>query len=62
MLELTEAARSGQLTAGDNHSPVQITVTAIAQVQQAGACVGGVGTTTNAGQQMVRALISAGNL
>ncbi|HEX3776089.1 MAG TPA: PilX N-terminal domain-containing pilus assembly protein [Polyangiaceae bacterium] len=61
MLELTEASRSGQLNAGDNHSPVQITVTAIAQVRPTGACVNGVGTTSNAGQQVVRALISAGN-
>jgi hypothetical protein len=61
MLELTEPTRSGQLTAGDNHSHVQITVTAIAQIQQAGVCVNGVGTTSSAGQQMVRALISAGN-
>jgi hypothetical protein len=62
MIELTDPARSGQLTAGDPHSPVQVTVTAIAQIQQAGACVNGVGTTSNAGQQMMRALISAGNL
>ena len=61
MLELTDASRSGKLSAGDTHSPIQVTVTAIAQVQQAGACVAGVGQTWNAGQQMMRALISAGN-
>jgi hypothetical protein len=62
MLELTDPARSGMLTPGDPHSPVTVTVTAIAQVQQNGACVNGVGTTSNAGQQVMRALISAGNL
>ena len=61
LIELTEPARSGQLTPGDPRSPVQITVTAVAQIQQAGACVNGVGTTSNAGQQTMRALISAGN-
>jgi hypothetical protein len=61
VVELTDPARTGQLTAGDTHSQVQVTVTAIAQVQQAGACVNGVGTSWNAGQQVMRALISAGN-
>ena len=62
IIELTDPARSGQLTAGDPHSPVQVTVTSVAQIQQAGACTNGVGTTSNAGQQVMRALISAGNL
>jgi hypothetical protein len=62
MIELTDPARSGQLTPGDPHSPVEVTVTAIAQVRQATVCVNGVGTTSNAGQQVMRALISAGNL
>jgi hypothetical protein len=61
VVELTDPARSGHLTAGDSHSPVQVTVTSIAQVQQAGACVNGVGKTWNAGQQVMRAVISAGN-
>jgi hypothetical protein len=62
MLELTDPSRSGQLTPGDPRSPVQVTVTAIAQVQQINACLNGVGTTSNAGQQVMRALVSAGNL
>jgi hypothetical protein len=61
VVELTDPSRSGKLTAGDTHSQVQVTVTAIAQVQQAGACVNGVGQSWNAGQQVMRALISAGN-
>ena len=61
MLELTDPARSGELTPGSPQSPVQVTVTAIAQIQQAGACVSGVNA-SNAGQQTMRALISAGNL
>jgi hypothetical protein len=61
VVELTDPARSGQLVAGDTHSQIQVTVTSIAQIQQAGACVNGVGTTWNAGQQVMRAFISAGN-
>jgi hypothetical protein len=62
MIELTDPAKSGELTPGNPTSPVEVTVTAIAQVRQATACVNGVGTTSNAGQQVMRALISAGNL
>ena len=61
VVELTDPARSGQLVAGNTSSQVQVTVTSIAQIQQAGACVNGVGTTWNAGQQVMRAFISAGN-
>jgi hypothetical protein len=62
VVEITDPSRSGKLTAGDTHSQIQMTITAIAQVQQAGACVNGVGQTWNAGQQMMRAYVSAGNL
>jgi hypothetical protein len=62
MIELTDPAKSGELTPGNPTSPVEVTVTAIAQVRQAGVCLNGVGTTSNAGQQVMRALISAGNL
>jgi hypothetical protein len=57
MVELTDAAPTGVPSAGGQHS-VQVAVTATAQVQQAGACVNGVGTTWNAGQQMMRAYIT----
>jgi len=61
VVELTDPARTGKYTPGSPQSTVQVTVAAIAQVQQAGACVNGVGTTWNAGQQMMRAYISVGN-
>ena len=61
-LEITEGSKTGQLTMGNQTSSVQMTVTVIAQVRPAGACVNGVGTTWNAGQQMVRSYISAGSL
>lgn len=60
-LELTDAASTGSLGVGNPTSPVQMTVTAIAQVRQAGVCLNPGGTTWNAGQQVVRSYISAGN-
>jgi hypothetical protein len=60
-IELTDPFQSGSLGVGNPTSPVQITVTAIAQVQQAGACASPGNQTWNAGQQMVRSYISAGN-
>jgi hypothetical protein len=59
-IELTDPFQPG-LGVGNPTSPVQITVTAIAQVQQAGACASPGNQTWNAGQQMVRSYISAGN-
>jgi hypothetical protein len=61
-VELTDPfTPPGVISAGNQSAPVQITVTAVAQVQQAGACVNPGSTTWNAGQQMVRSYISAGN-
>ena len=57
VIELTDKADTGVPIPGGQHS-VQVTVMAIAQVQQAGACVNGVGTIWNAGQQMMRAYIT----
>jgi len=61
-VEITEPAKTGKPTQGSQSSPVQVTVSVVAQVRPAGACVNGVGTTWNAGQQMVRSYITAGNL
>ena len=57
VIELTDKANTGVPLPGGQHT-VQVTAMAIAQVQQAGACVNGVGTTWNAGQQMMRAYIT----
>jgi hypothetical protein len=61
MVELTDGGGSGDLGHGDPHAPAQVTATAIAQVRQAGVCVNGVGVTWNAGQQVTRSFITAGN-
>ena len=57
VVEFTEAANTGVPMPGGQHT-IQVAVMATAQVQQAGACVNGVGTTWNAGQQATRSYIS----
>jgi hypothetical protein len=61
MVEMTDGGGNGDLGHGDPHAPAQLTLTAIAQVRQAGVCVNGVGTTWTAGQQVTRSFITAGN-
>jgi len=58
-VEFTEPVSAGKLMPGGANPPVQVTVSVVAQVRPAGACVNGVGTTWNAGQQTVRSYISA---
>lgn len=61
-VEITEPVKTGKLTAGNPSSPVQVAVSVVAQVRPKNACVNGVGTTWNAGQQMVRTYVTASNL
>lgn len=62
MLEMTDPVDPGTPGHGDPHAPIQITFTAVAQVRPIGACgTNGAGQTWNAGQQVMRSYISAGN-
>jgi hypothetical protein len=60
IVELTDPGSNGVPKAGSQKSAIQVTVTAIAQVQEALACTTGAKTTWSAGEQETRALISAG--
>ena len=58
VVEITESARTGGLKEGGG-TPTLMTLTAISQVNSAAACAAGLPVTT-AGQQVMRAMITAG--